>query len=137
MSQPKTIPELARALSLSEKALDNRRRKIRMANPNDVEGQLLAWLKAAYEENRDKVRRLAKGSGYTEFWSGSMGASNRHLKGNLHEEAEGVQAEVQEEYSRNAWHTFDVLKGEELARREVRARAERLRQAELELRQKG
>lgn len=56
MSQ--SIAELAKLLNLSEKALDNRRRKIRMSNPKDVEGQLLAWLKAAYEENRDKPRLL-------------------------------------------------------------------------------
>lgn len=137
MSQPKSIKDLAAALSLSDKALDAKRREFRMQHGKDAERELLKWLQWLWEESRDKVRRLGKSGGYSEFWSGSMGASERHLKGNLHQEQEGVPENVQEEYSRNGWHTFDVLKGEELARREVRARAERLRQAELELRQKG
>lgn len=111
---PKSITEIAAALSLSEKALNDRRRKIRMANPKDVEGQLLAWLRAAYEEHRDKVNRLAKGSGYTEFWSGSMGASHRHQLGNLHEEPESVGHDEVANYreSRQAAARFEVEKAE-------------------------
>lgn len=131
------IETLAARLSVSKKALETRRKKLRMAKSEDVERDLLKWLEEAWEENREKVRRLGKSGGYSEFWSGSMGASERHLKGNLHHEQEGIPEALQEEYSRTSWDTFDVLKGEEKAKREARSRAERLRQAEFELRKSG
>jgi hypothetical protein len=60
MGEP--IQELAKLLSFSEKALNDRRRMIRMANPNDVEGQLLAWLRAAWEDMRDDDVFLRSGA---------------------------------------------------------------------------
>lgn len=133
MSEPRTIEELAKALSLSEKALDQRRRIIRMENPKNVEAGLLQWLRATYEANRDKVRLLGKQLGYAENFMGSLqirGTDGEH-------EAEAVPEHVQAEYSRNGWDNFTVLNGEELAKKESRARAERLRQYEMELRKQG
>lgn len=48
-----------------------------------------------------------------------------------------IPAEIQARYSRQGWDNLAILKGEELAKREARSRAERLRQAELELRKSG
>lgn len=50
---------------------------------------------------------------------------------------EVVRDDLQTSITQRAHEVEDVVKAEELARREARRRAERLRQAELELRQKG
>jgi hypothetical protein len=53
------------------------------------------------------------------------------------DDAEAPPHDVTEEYARRGWETVELLKGEELAKRQARSRAERLRQAELELRRRG
>ena len=125
--------ELAYALGISTKRLNGLRRQYRMDHGEEAEAKLERWLKAVYEQNRDRVRLLGKSGGYTENFAGAL-----HIRGPEGEqEPESVPSDYQDVLSERANATFQVVKGEELARREARSRAERLRQAELQLRQQG
>ena len=123
--------ELAAQLGITYKRLDGLRRQYRMDHGEEAEAKLERWLKAVHEQHRDRVHLLGKGGGYTENFAGAM-----HVRG-VQGEQEPEAMPLPEDAVRARQDAFDVLKGEEKARREARSRAERLRQAELNLRQQG
>lgn len=131
--KPKGVKGFSQALGISQSQLKGLERKYRMEHGTEAEAKLLRWLESTWEESRDKVRLLGRQVGYSETFAGAM-----HIRGvEGEQEWESVPEHVQAEYSRVSWETFELVKGEELAKRQARSRAERLRQAEIELRQKG
>lgn len=131
--KPKTIEALAKELGISETSLERMRRQYQMKHAENADAKLLRSLALTWEEKRDKVRLMGKQTGYVENYMGAL-----HIRGvEGEQEPESIPEHVQVEFSRQAWETFAVVKGEELAKRETRSRAERLRQAEFALRQKG
>lgn len=128
-----TIEELAKLLGITEKSLEGMRRKYRMKHGEEADEKLLRSLTSMYEDCRDKVRLLGKSGGYTESFAGAL-----HIRGvEGEQEPESVPEAYQTLISAEATAVFEIVKGEAKAKREARSRAERLRQAELELRQKG
>lgn len=59
---PKSIKDLAAALSLSDKALDVKRKQLRMEHGQDAERELLKWLRHTWEEMRDRDSFLRAGA---------------------------------------------------------------------------
>ncbi len=127
------LVELGAQIGWTEAKVARERINYQREHGADGDKRLASYMQAAHQENRDEVRLLGKQGGYVESFAASL-----HVKGTSGEqEPEAIPAKLQAHYSDNGWQNMEVLKGEEKARREARARAERLRQAELELRQSG
>lgn len=131
-----TVEDLAAKLDISPKALEARRRKFRMEHGEEAEAKLLRALEREWDESRDKVQVLGKnGQVITLPFDDRRVPYRGQLLGEDPTEPELMP--LSEESIRARQEAFDVLKGEEKARREARSRAERIRQAELDLREKG
>lgn len=105
-------------------------KQIRKLKEKHGEG-LLIHLKRVKRRRQEEPRFMAKQNGMLhppQYVSTVHGAID---------DAESPPEEVTAEYSRTAWETFEVVKGEELARKQTRSRLERLRQAEIQLRKQG
>ncbi len=86
-----------------------------------------------WKRRQDEVRLLGRRSGYVETRFAAIqvrGVQNE-------EEPEAIPEALQDEYARCGWQTTDVLKAEEKMRREAASRAQRMRQAEIDLRKRG
>ncbi len=126
---------LAEELGISPRRLAVLRRKYRMEHGDEAEEKLRRFLTGLvqWKRRQDEVRLLGRRSGYVETRFAAI-----QVRGTQNEEEpEAIPAELQEEYADAAGILFGVLKHEEKARREAASRAQRMRQAELDLRKAG
>lgn len=128
-----TLKALGERLGWNQVRLHKMGTHYRKVHGEEWETHLERRLRTLWNETRDKVRLLGRHNDYVEHHAGAINV--RGAEGEP--EPEAVPEEVQEKYTREGWNTHQVLKGEELARRETRRRAENARQAEMSARAKG
>lgn len=128
------IRDYARKLGLSDKAVKAMEREYRFKHGSEAEGKLTSYLTNLWAECRDRHRYMHLKVRQDPLSTTIMSTQDVPTSP---PEPERIPADLEDEYARQAKVVFGVVKGEEQARREARSRAERLRQAELELRQSG
>ena len=121
-------------LVISENSLKAMLKHFRMEHGEEAKAMLMAHLRRIKTELGDQVRIPGKTTGYVEVPFGQAPYRRRIL---AEDPTEPEIMPLAEDDVRARHDAFDVLKGEEKARREARSRYERARQAELELRRRG
>jgi hypothetical protein len=128
------IRDYARKLGITDSQLRRLERRYRYGHGDEAEAKLTSYLTNLWAECRDRHRYMHLKVRQDPLATTIMSTQDVPTSP---PEPERIPADLEDEYARQAKVVFGVVKGEEQARREARSRAERLRQAELELRQSG
>jgi hypothetical protein len=128
-----SIAQLARLLSLSDKALDAKRREFRMKHGQDAETELMKWLQWLWEESRDVVKVPGKTNGYVETVFGRAVPFHGALIAGMTEdghEPESVRDDVQTGFNLDARtrRAEEAERSQEQARAQLRSVNEALRE---------